>query len=206
MKTKISDIPRIALVALSMCSAGLLFATPTAAADQKFVITPVVEKKIAQLPDGPLYWQLENFPTLAEAEAAAGPTSLAADVEGKVWLFTLGAKGAPTHGGTMVVEVGPVTRVTAPEYLLRINNAVAPAGTHTSTHTHPGSEAFYLLAGQLSQKTPRGVAVVEAGGTMPGLGPATTMEVSSTGTADLHALVMFIVDATQPFSSPAHFD
>ncbi len=206
MRLQISSVQRVVFATLSMCLAVLLLPASTAVAQGKFVITPVVEKKIAHLPDGPLYWQLENFATLAQAEAAAGPMALAAEVEGKVWLFTLGAKGAPTHGGSIVIEVGPVTRITAPEYLLRVNNAVAPTGTHTSTHTHPGSEAFYLLAGQLSQKTPRGVAVVEAGGTMPGLGPGTTMEVSSTGTTDLHALVMFIVDATQPFSSPAHFE
>jgi hypothetical protein len=29
------------------------------------------------------------------------------------------------------------------------------------------------------------------------------MEVSSTGTTDLHALVMFVMDATKPFSSAA---
>jgi hypothetical protein len=29
------------------------------------------------------------------------------------------------------------------------------------------------------------------------------MEVSSSGTTDLNALVMFVVDATKPFSSPA---
>jgi hypothetical protein len=29
------------------------------------------------------------------------------------------------------------------------------------------------------------------------------MEVSSSGTSDLNALVMFVVDATKPFSSPA---
>jgi hypothetical protein len=29
------------------------------------------------------------------------------------------------------------------------------------------------------------------------------MEVSSSGTADLDALVMFVVDASRPFSSPA---
>jgi hypothetical protein len=29
------------------------------------------------------------------------------------------------------------------------------------------------------------------------------MQVSSTGSADLHSLVMFVVDATRPFSSPA---
>jgi hypothetical protein len=29
------------------------------------------------------------------------------------------------------------------------------------------------------------------------------MQVSSSGSVDLHALVMFVVDATKPFSSPA---
>ena len=29
------------------------------------------------------------------------------------------------------------------------------------------------------------------------------MQVSSSGTTDLHALVMFVVDAGRPFSSPA---
>jgi hypothetical protein len=31
------------------------------------------------------------------------------------------------------------------------------------------------------------------------------MQVSSSGSTDLHALVMFVVDATKPFSSPATF-
>jgi hypothetical protein len=66
----------------------------TAAAQQKFDIKAVAEKKLNQPPAGPLYWQVENFPTLAQAQAAAGPTSLAAEVAGKVWLFTLGPKGA----------------------------------------------------------------------------------------------------------------
>jgi hypothetical protein len=29
------------------------------------------------------------------------------------------------------------------------------------------------------------------------------MQVSSSGSTDLHSLVMFVVDATRPFSSPA---
>jgi hypothetical protein len=32
------------------------------------------------------------------------------------------------------------------------------------------------------------------------------MEVSSSGTTALEALVMFLVDATKPFSSPAKFE
>ena len=44
---------------------------------------------------------------------------------------------------------------------------------------------------------------IDAGQSMPGHGPGMPMEVSSSGTSDLNALVMFVVDATKPFSSPA---
>jgi hypothetical protein len=50
-------------------------------------IKPVAEKKLKELPTGPLYWRLEAFATLGEAQGAAGPTSLAAEVAGKTWLF-----------------------------------------------------------------------------------------------------------------------
>jgi len=44
-----------------------------------------VEKKVAQLPPGPLFWCIDSFATLAQAETAAGPTALAANVAGKTW-------------------------------------------------------------------------------------------------------------------------
>ena len=166
----------------------------------------MAEKKLKQLPAGPLYWQVENFPTLAQARAAEGPTSLASEVAGKVWLFTLGPRGGSTRDGSKIVEIGPVPPITAPEYLLRINNAGGPPGARTPVHTHPGSEAFYVLAGQLGQKTPHGVSHIDIGQSMPGHGPDTPMEVFSSGTSDLNALVMFVVDAAKPFSSPAKFE
>jgi hypothetical protein len=172
----------------------------------EFVIKAVAEKKTKELPAGLLYWRLENFPTLAQAKAAAGPTLLAAEVSGKVWLFTLGAKGGVTAGGVKVIEIGPVPRITAPEYLLRINHAGGPPGAKTKVHSHPGSESFYVLAGQLGQKTPFGVAHADAGQAMVGHGPSMPMEVFSSGTTDLDQLVMFFVDATKPFSSPAKFE
>ena len=172
-------------------------------AQAEFKVGPVAEKKVTELPAGPLYWQIENFPTRAEAEAAAGPLSLAAEADGKAWLFTLGPEGAPTHGGTMVAEVGPLKEVTAPEYLLSIREGVAPTGAKTMIHTHPGTEAFYVVEGQLSFRTHAGVEVVDAGNTLAGVAPDTPMEASSTGTADLHELIMFVVDPAKPFSSPA---
>ncbi len=182
---------------------GLCWSQPATPAKQEFVVKPVAEKKLKQLPAGPLYWLVENFPTLAQAQSAVGETSLAVEVAGKAWLFTLGAKGGATPGASKVVEVGPVPLITASEYLLRINNSGGPPGSKTPVHTHPGSEAFYVLTGRLGQKTPHGVSHAEAGTTMNGHGADMAMEVFSSGTSDLNALVMFVVDASRPFSSPA---
>ncbi len=180
---------------------GLLLST--AAQAQKFAITPVAEKKVSHLPAGPLFWRVDTFPTLAEAQAVAGPTALAAEIDGKAWLFTLGPPGGSSPGGSKMAEIGPVPSMTAPEYLLRVVRSGGPPGAITPVHTHPGSETFYVLSGELTQKTPQGVNRVSAGHSMPGHPPDTPMQVSSSGTSDLSALVMFVNDATRPFSSPA---
>jgi hypothetical protein len=193
---------RFALALSVPAMPGLIF-SPLAASAQEFTIKAVAEKKVKQLPAGPLFWRIETFPALAQAQAAAGPTGLAAEVSGKVWLFTLGPKGGSSAGSGRVTEIGPVPLVSAPEYLLRINHAGGPPGAKTPAHTHPGSEAFYVLAGRLGQRTPHGVAHADAGQSMNGHGADMPMVVFSAGTSDLDQLVMFVVDATKPFSSPA---
>jgi hypothetical protein len=197
---------RVLVFLLLLCLLGSVLEPATATAQQQFAVKPVVEKKLGQLPEGPLYWRIENFPSLALAQTAEGPASLSAEVAGKGWLFTLGPKGGSTPGGTEVAEIGPVPPISAPEYLLRVNSAGGPPGVKTPVHTHPGCETFYVLTGELSQKTPHGVMSVGTGQSMPGHEPGTAMEVSSSGTSDLNALVMFVVDATKPFSSPAKFE
>lgn len=206
------------IVGIALAAAGSLLPLSPAAAQQKFVVKPVAQKKVRQLPAGPLYWRIENFPTLAQAQAVADGKrwnpdtvsddpnpSLAAEVDGKAWLFTLGPKGGATDGGTKVAEIGPVPRITAHEYLLRINSTGGPPGVKTPVHMHPGSETFYVVSGRLGQKTPEGVSYVEAGQSMLGHAANTPMEVFSSGTGDLHALVMFIVDADKPFSTRTNF-
>ena len=205
MKPRSLSTRRIGVLIFSLCALGLM-TSAAMSADVKFAVEPVVEKKVKELPSGPLYWRLENFPTLTQAQDAAGPTSLAAEVAGKVWLFTLGPKDGSTPGGTKVVEIGPVPPVSASEYLLRVNRAGGAPGVKTAIHTHPGPEAFYVLAGKLGQKTPQGVSYVEAGATMVGHGADTPMEVFNAGTSDLDELAIFVVDANRPFSSPANFD
>lgn len=200
-----SPATRVIMLSLLLGLAALVSPSKLPA-QQGFVVKPVAEKKVNHLPPAPWYWRIENLPTLAEAQSAAGPTALAVEVAGKVWLFTLGPKGGSTPGAVKVAEIGPVTPITAPEYLLRINYATGPPGAKTPVHTHPGSETFYILTGRLGQKSPGGESYVEAGKSMAGHGPGMPMEVSSSGTSDLKALVMFVVDATKPFSSPAKLE
>jgi hypothetical protein len=188
--------------------AALLLASSLAAAQPAkppaLVVKPLAEKKVAELPAGTLYWRIENFPTLAEAQAAAGPYALAAESDGKAWLFTLGPQGGAA-GGRKVAEFGPIPRITAPQYLLRINEASGPSGAITPIHSHPGSESFFVLRGEQRMRGPHGVLVMRPGQPTIGHGEQ-PMQVWSSGSSDLHSLVMFVVDATRPFSSPAKLD
>jgi len=195
---------RIAFALVTLVSWLVLSASP-AIAQSPLSIRPLAEKKVADLPPGPLFWRIESFTDRAQARAAEGPWSLVAESAGKTWLFTLGAPGGSTPGGTKVAELGPIPRVVAPQYLLRINEASGPPGAITKIHSHPGSEAFYVLSGEQSVRGPHGVMRVAAGHGEPGQGGGMPMQVSSSGSTDLRALVMFVVDGTQPFSSPAKF-
>ena len=167
------------------------------------VVKALAEKKVEKLPAGPLFWRVESFATLAQAQAAAGPMSLAAESDGKAWLFTLGPAGGSSSGGTKMVEIGPIPRSRRPSICCGSTRPAALPGSITPVHSHPGSEAVYVLAGEQTFKTPHGVKRIAAGQAEAGHGADTPMQASSSGSVDLQALVMFVVDATKPFSSPA---
>ena len=138
---------------------GLLSAPSPVAAQAQYIVQPVAEMKVKQLPKGELFWRVESFPTLEKAKAAAPPyrwnpdtvsydglPSLTAEVAGKAWLFTLGPTGGTMPGGAEVAEIGPVPPLSAPEYLLRVNYGHGPPGATTPVHTHPGSEVIFMLS------------------------------------------------------------
>jgi hypothetical protein len=196
-------VNRLAAFAAALLASLAVSAQP--AKPPALVIKPLVEKKVAELPRGELFWRLETFPSLEQAKAAAGQWSLAAQSDGKAWLFTLGPAGGATPGATKVTEFGPIPRISAREYLLRINEATGPSGAITSVHSHPGSESFYPLRGEQRMRGPHGVTVMKPGQPTIGHGEQ-PMQVWSSGSTDLHSLVMFVVDATRPFSTPAKFE
>lgn len=134
-----------------------------ACAHEPLLIKPLAEKKVTELPGGNLVWTIETFDSVAPAKSAAGPWSLVVESDGKIWLFSLGNSGAPSSGGTKVAEVGSIPRISAKAYLLCINDACGPPGSVTPVHSHPGSEAFFVLSGQQSIRSASGVMKVAAG-------------------------------------------
>ncbi len=167
----------VGTVALVLASASV--------AQQALVIRPLAERKVADMPSGELFWRIETYPSKETAQGAAGTCSLVAEAAGRVWLFTLGPAGESSAGGTKVSEVGPAARVAAPQYLLRINEASGPPGSATPVHSHPGSEAFYVLAGEQSIRGAHGTMVVKAGTPEAGHGASMAMQVSSSGSSEL---------------------
>jgi quercetin dioxygenase-like cupin family protein len=96
----------------------------------------------------------------------------------------------------VVASIGPIQRFDAPAYLLRINTSLAPPGSETSTHSHPGSEAIYILSGEVTVRWPDSAVVLAKGESQAGQPPHTPMVATSTGEEDLVELIMFVVDQT----------
>lgn len=178
-------------------------------AQSDYLIETLAERRVTALPEGELYWRIETFRSAADAAKAASsalPFALAASVGGRHWLFTLGPKAMASHGRAPVAQLGPVAVPAATIYLLRINRAGGPPGSKTPVHSHPGSEAIYVLKGKVTQRTAHGTEVARAGQTLNAHAPEMVMQLQSTGESDLEQLVMFVVDAERPFSPPAQFD
>ena len=188
----------------------LCLALPATGSAQQPTVTPFMLNRIVDsLPSGPLYWRLQTFATRAEAEAAAGPTGQVGEAEDAVWLFTLGAKGGAPEGGTLIAEIGPLEVPSADTYLLRNSYTSTPpgvaGGSGSVLHSHPGTEAFYILAGEQTVFTPGQAVTTGAGQSQVGVPPWTPVAVLSTGSEARRAFALFVVDASKPFSSPAVF-
>jgi mannose-6-phosphate isomerase-like protein (cupin superfamily) len=172
----------------------------------KFVVTKVAEKPLDGLPPGDLYWTVETFPTLDAAKAATTDNAVAAEIDGMAWLLTLGPEDKVGHGGQWMTSIGPIDRFEAPSYMMRINVSDAPSGTATSVHSHPGSEAMYVMSGEATVRWPDKTSVIKAGEGSPGQPQHTPMLATSTGDDTLKELIMFVVDPSQEFASPAKMD
>ncbi len=180
-----------------------LLATSVVLAQLALVIQPLAERKVTDLPAGALFWRIESYPSREAAQRSMGAWSLVAETTGKIWLFTLGPAGGTSLGGTKVAEVGPITRVSAPQYLLRINEASGPPGEYDC-----GPQSSWLRGVlRTCRRAKHSKCSWHVSGEARHAGTGRWREHGNAGLQQRFErsclLVMFVVDATKPFSSPA---
>jgi quercetin dioxygenase-like cupin family protein len=162
-----------------------------------------VNASLGQLPQRPIFWHLDNYPTRAAAEGAKGPRGTVVESLGKVWLFTIDVAGWRAPGGERVAEIGPLPVNQDAKYSAQYMETIFTPGMTASAHRHSGPEAWYTLAGETCLETPEGKMVGRAGGAhviVPG-GPP--MHLTATGTETRRALVLILHDSSQPPTTPA---
>lgn len=164
------------------------------------------KREFASFPKGPLFWNLRAFATRAAAEAAATTSSIVVDADGEFWVSDFGPKSASSAAGEAVASIGPLALTgpnvpVFPSYQVVVYLAVMPPGRRTGVHTHPGPEAWYMLAGEQCLETPNGIIRLRAGeGAM--VGPGLPMQLTNNGSSPRRALFIVIHDAAQPWGSP----
>ena len=198
-------------ISLSLVLASLLLVSLVGAAagapcsPTQSVSKTLSDKSVGQVPAGALFWRVETFPTLAAAQGAVTPLGSAVEAGGRAWLITLGPHGGATPGATPVAELGPLTIPNAAEYKLRVQQRVSQPGCEGDVHTHPGAEAWYVLAGEQTVVTPAARTRVTAGQGLVGPAPGTPMQLAYAGTGESDVLTFLVLDASQPVSAPAAF-
>ncbi len=151
---------------------------------------------VTRLPDPPLYWHLDAYPTREAAAAHETEASAVVVAHDQAWLLTVAPKDWRRDASRRVATVGPLAVPSARRYALLFIEGVYAPGVTLFTHKHSGPEAFYLLEGEQCVETP--AAVLRAG---PGEGmvvPADTpMSLRTTGTSRRRVLVLIIHDGDQ---------
>lgn len=159
--------------------------------------TIVSDKRLPSPPPRPVVWHLDEFPTLAKAQQAESPWSLAIEAYGRGWLYSIEHDTSNHHGGTHRAVVGPIPTQPDRLYSMMAMSAYFLPGQYSVIHTHPGPEAWWVLEGQQCLETTR-TTIKAAAGEGAIVAEGDTMRMVGTGSGPRKALVLILHDADKP--------
>lgn len=162
----------------------------------------IATKKGLHFTQPTVYWHLRVFPSRVEAEAVKSPTGIVVEEDRRVWLSEFGAQDSAPRGGEGVAVIGPLELPPAKTYDAVLSYAVMRPGDRSLVHTHPGSEGWYMLAGEQCLETPSGTKRAGVGETIT-VSPNVPMELSIVGTTIRRSLVLIIHDSAQAAILPS---
>jgi quercetin dioxygenase-like cupin family protein len=165
----------------------------------------LVDQPVGRIEQAQIFWHLDVYPTLAEAEKAKGPRGTVVESLGKVWMLTIEKAGwRPALKGERIAEIGPLPVIPGEPYSAVFMEAILNPGMTSAIHTHSGPEAWYTLAGETCLETPGGKLVGSAGGApviVPG-GPP--MLLTATGTEQRRALTLILHESSKAPTTVIH--
>lgn len=158
-----------------------------------------------QLGNSAAVWYLYRFASQAAAEAARSPHGVVAAEAGAFWLSEITPQGHPPDapkGGVLAAKIGPLALPQAAGYSATLAYAVMQPGQRSRIHTHPGPEAFYVVAGEQCVETPAGAKRAHAGeGFSEPAG--IPMQLMATGSETRRGFALVLHDATQAQAAPS---
>jgi quercetin dioxygenase-like cupin family protein len=163
----------------------------------------IVSEALGRLGQEPMFWHIDTYSSVAEAEAAKRLRGTVVQSLDKVWLFTIAEASWRPSSGERVAQIGPLPINPDAAYTAMYMEADFRPGMKSTVHRHSGPEAWYTLTGETCLETPDGTMVGSAGGQyviVPG-GPP--MELTAIGTEVRRAEVLILHDSSKPHSSLA---
>jgi quercetin dioxygenase-like cupin family protein len=164
----------------------------------------IIDQSLGQLGKSEMFWQLDTYPTRADAERAKGARGAVVESLGKVWLLSIEDKGWRPTGGERIAEIGPLPISATEAYSAQYMEAIFTPGMTAPPHIHSGPEAWYTLSGETCLETPLSKQVGRAGGDyviVPG-GPP--MHLTATGTETRRSLVLILHETSKPPTTLVH--
>jgi len=163
----------------------------------------IATAKDLQFTQPTVYWHLQTFPSRGAAEAAKSATGIVVVEDGRVWLSEFGQQDNAPQRGEGVVVIGPLDLPPAKTYDAVISYAVMRPGDRSLVHTHPGPEAWYMLAGEQCLETQTGTTKKARTGETMTVAPNVPMQLSIVGTTVRRSLVLIIHDSAQAAIIPS---
>ncbi|MES2272374.1 MAG: cupin domain-containing protein [Pseudomonadota bacterium] len=112
-----------------------------------------------------VYWHIFEFPDVAAAETEARKHrwSKVVSAHASAWLYVIGERKIPVSSGKPSAIIGPMDVPSGNTVSVRFLTSTFPPGMRTRIHSHPGSEAFYVIEGEQCVETPTGRHRITAG-------------------------------------------
>ncbi len=170
-------------------------------AGREFGCFMTASEELGRLGATPIFWHLDTYASLTEAEKAKGPRGIVVESLGKFWLFTIAESGWRPPGGDRVAEIGPLPINPDTPYTAMYLEEVFQPGTKSKVHRHSGPEAWYTLSGETCLETPDRVMTGHAGGPHVVVPGGTPIELTAIGTDVLRAAVLILRDTSPPPTS-----